>query len=257
MIALIKTYLMEHQIVRIPDLGSFSIGYKEAEIHPILHTFTPPGNYVQFSENPLESDTEFVGFVAQKKGCEWETARKIVSDWVNLLKKELKASSFFEMGSLGKFTQGAVHYEFTPALDPDLSATSYGLPSFTITRNPVPTTENNCDTEREPASPEKSCNPKESSIPDSPASTEKLSGAEESSSPEKSSSLEGTSSHKETSDTPKSTKHKKHIGRKIFIGLAVLFLLCVISLAVFAFLYPISFELKKMEYVHKAEMLFH
>ena len=60
MITHIKNCLIEKQCVCIPMWGKLSIQYKEADIHPILHTFTPPGHYVQFAANGQESDLQFV-----------------------------------------------------------------------------------------------------------------------------------------------------------------------------------------------------
>ncbi|MDD4210047.1 MAG: SPOR domain-containing protein [Bacteroidales bacterium] len=129
--SIIKEYLLKYKKVLINGLGYFEVIYKSAEIHPILHSFDPPGNYVSFSMNEKEFSDEFTKYLADKNKIEFSQAEKSIKEWVNQLKEVMKNHKTYTLGSLGSFSFDAVgKMVFVPSLDADISPESYGLESF-------------------------------------------------------------------------------------------------------------------------------
>jgi len=128
----IKKYIINKGEAGIFRLGTFRLTYKEAEVHPILHEFTPPGRYISFSYDESETGEDFARYLAAETNVGQAEAVDQISRWVDTLKKRLENDRIFEMGQMGKFVMGNVHMEFVPALDPELSPESFGLKSFTL-----------------------------------------------------------------------------------------------------------------------------
>ncbi len=256
MIALIKAYLIENQFAKIPQLGSFSIQYKEAGIHPILHTFTPPGNYVQFTPDPQETDMDFVNYVARKENCDVESARKKIAEWVETLHQSLQTEKKYEMGSLGTFTQGVINPEFTPALDPDISPKSFALPEFTLQQ--PNRTEEKAEPKEQPdgtgkAAADNSIRIEKAVTGSIPTETTEPETVEK----EVTTEISSTTDDSEIAETEEYPRSKRHVGRKIFYTLCILFLLCVIAIGVYAFLRPADFESKKEQCIAQIQNFIH
>lgn len=130
---IIKEYLLKYNKVLINGLGYFEVVYKSAEIHPILHSFDPPGKYVSFSKNEKEYSDDFIKFVANKSNIEFSLAEANIKDWIKQLKENMKKDKTYSLGSLGSFSFDAIgNMVFIPSLDTDISPESYGLESFTF-----------------------------------------------------------------------------------------------------------------------------
>ncbi|HQB19706.1 MAG TPA: SPOR domain-containing protein [Bacteroidales bacterium] len=136
--SIIKTYLIKNKKLTIEGLGVFEVTYKSAEIHPILHTFTAPGEYVVFKKDEKVSSDDFIDFVADMSKITKEEAKDKINKWVAQLKESLKNEKTYQLGSLGSFAFDAVgNLIFNPNLDYDLSPSSYGLENFTFTPDSV------------------------------------------------------------------------------------------------------------------------
>ena len=145
--SIIKEYLLKYKKVLINGLGVFEVVYKSAEIHPILHSFDPPGNYVSFSKNEKEYSDDFIKFVANKSNIEFLQAEKNIKIWVNLVKENMKTQKTYVLGSLGSFSLDAIgNIVFIPSLDTDISPESYGLESFTFIPSSITPKEESNDT---------------------------------------------------------------------------------------------------------------
>ncbi len=130
---IIKNYLIKNKKLTIGGLGVFEVLYQPAEIHPILHTFTPSGEYVLFEKNEKVSSDDFIAFITNNSKISKEEASQKINDWLSQLKESLKKEKQYCLGSLGNFTFDAVgNLTFHPSLDYDISPSSYGLENFTL-----------------------------------------------------------------------------------------------------------------------------
>lgn len=128
----IKEFLINKKKLSIKGFGLFEVVFKSSEIHPILHTFTPPGHYVIFTYQGNESSDELAEYIAQKDKIDPSKAAMRVSQWIDEVKNSLQKDKTYELGSLGSFSFDAVgNIQFNPSLDYDISPESYGLESFT------------------------------------------------------------------------------------------------------------------------------
>jgi nucleoid DNA-binding protein len=128
----IKEILIKNKKLLIKGLGTFEVVYKSSEIHPILHTFSTPGQYVVFSFNEQESSNELAEYIALKDKVELSEAEKFVGKWLDDLKNTIKIEKEYDLGTLGVFSIDAVgKIQFIPALDYDISPESFGMENFT------------------------------------------------------------------------------------------------------------------------------
>lgn len=145
--SIIKEYLLENKKILINGLGFFDIVYKSAKIHPILHTFDPPGNYVEFTKSEKETSDEFVKYVAGKEKITEIQAEEKINSWVTDLKETMKNEKFYTLGTLGEFSLDAIgNMVFIPTLDTDISPESYGLEQFTFAPTTLTKNEESSDT---------------------------------------------------------------------------------------------------------------
>lgn len=128
----IKEYLLRHKKLQINNFGTFEVVYMPSEIHPILHTFTVPGNYVIFTGNENTHGDEFTAFVASQEKIPEDEANKRTGEWISKLRKSIEAKEDYTLSTLGKFFINAMgKIEFAPSLDTDISPESFGLENFT------------------------------------------------------------------------------------------------------------------------------
>jgi len=129
----IKEYLLQHQKLWVNNFGFFEVVYKSAEIHPVLHTVTVPGNYVVFSENMVTDTKEFSDFVASKECITVENANERIAEWVKNVKDTISLKKEYSLSTIGKFIANAMEkIEFISSLDMDISPESFGMEEFTI-----------------------------------------------------------------------------------------------------------------------------
>lgn len=132
MIAQVKNYLLQNKSLKIKGFGELSVVYMKAGIHPILHTFTTPGNYLQFKAGESESDVGFADYISREdRVSNFEAIRKI-EDWVEELKSSVNEKGEYVLGSMGSFVKGINGIEFRPVLDPDFSPESFGFKDFDL-----------------------------------------------------------------------------------------------------------------------------
>ena len=128
----IKKYLLAHQKVQVNGLGLFEIVYKSAQIQPVLHTVSIPGNYVVFSENTVTDTTELSHFVASQEHITVEEATNRILQFVENVKDTINQKKEYPL-SFGTFLINAMgKMEFISSLDTDISPESFGLEDFTV-----------------------------------------------------------------------------------------------------------------------------
>lgn len=131
---LVKSYLLKHSQVSIQGMGEWKVTYEPSHIHPVLQTFTVPGNYVHFTLNEgVITTPEFIAEAARTWQVSAEEAEAKVNAWVQEVKDTLSRHSVYEWGSMGRMVNNGIgKMEFEPAMDPDFSPESFGLENFEI-----------------------------------------------------------------------------------------------------------------------------
>ena len=129
----IKEYLLQNKKLTIGNFGTFEVVYKPSQIHPILHTFTVPGNYVVFTEDAIMLGDEFVDYVSKQENITKEEAANLINLWIVEIRETIASKKEYSLSTLGKFVLNAMNkIEFVPSLDTDISPESLGLEDFTV-----------------------------------------------------------------------------------------------------------------------------
>ena len=247
-ITYLKKYILENRQVKICRLGRFELEYREAEVHPILKEFTPPGHYLSFTPDDKEEGAEFTQYVASESHIDMAEAAEQVAGWVESVKTALETERQYSLGSMGKFVMGNIRMEFVPALDPELSPDSFGFNSFSLRGDdkaePKKRDSEPVKAEPEPEKPEVKPEPEQKPEPEKkPVAAETADTAD-------------TFGGMSLTDTT-SPATKRHVGRTIFYILLILLLLCIIAMGVYALFRPVEFVEKKDYCVSKVTSLFH
>lgn len=258
-ITYLKKYILENRQVKICRLGRFELEYREAEVHPILKEFTPPGHYLSFTPDDKEEGAEFTQYVASESHVDMAEAAEQVAGWVESVKTALETERQYSLGSMGKFVMGNIRMEFVPALDPELSPDSFGFNSFSLRgddkaepkkRDPEPV---KAEPEPEQEKPEVKPEPEEKQ---KPAVADTMDTADTTDTADTADTADAADTFIPAADSTPSAP-KRHVGRTIFYILLILLLLCIIAMGVYALLRPVEFVEKKDYCVSKVASLFH
>ncbi|MBO7624217.1 MAG: hypothetical protein J6S82_02800, partial [Bacteroidales bacterium] len=84
--------------MKIYRLGTFELLYREAEVHPILKEFTPPGHYLSFTPDESEEGAEFIRYIAAEIGTDQAAAVEKVAQWVETVKHALEREKRYDLG---------------------------------------------------------------------------------------------------------------------------------------------------------------
>lgn len=257
MITYIKEYILENKSVAIRGLGRLELAYREAEIHPICQDFTPPGKYLSFHADENESGEEFCSYVAGKADVSPEEAQQRIVRWVEEVNAALEAGGKYELGSMGRFVRGNVGLNFEPALDPEFSAESFGLNTFSLREERKELFEQKTETQPQPEiepepQPVKKVEPQ--AVKETIAETK----------PEAETELEAETEPAVQEEMKEETgtvvlrweKPKRHVGKIICYTLLIFLLCTVIAAGVYAVLRPDEFVQKKDYCISRVTSLF-
>lgn len=129
----ISDLLLEHDCVIIPGFGGFICNYKPAEIHPILHTVSPPSKAISFNRNLKSNDGLLINFIAKGSNVSFLEAAEVVNTWVKSSMGLLKKGEEVLLRKIGK-----LHHDIEGNLlfEPDESTnylkSSFGLRTLTV-----------------------------------------------------------------------------------------------------------------------------
>ncbi len=129
----ISNLLLEHDCVVIPGFGGFICNYKPAEIHPILHTVSPPSKAISFNRNLKSNDGLLINFIAESGKVSFVEAAEVVNTWVRSSMSLLKKNEEVLLRKIGK-----LHYDIENNLlfEPDESTnylkSSFGLRTLAV-----------------------------------------------------------------------------------------------------------------------------
>jgi len=129
----IKELILLKEGVILPGLGGFVTQYHPAEIQKSSNTFAPPSIELSFDTRMVTDNGLLISHIARKKRLSEEDARKIVSDYVERIKKEIQEKGSVlieEVGTLSRGTGG--NLSFRAASDKNYNVRSFGLPAIEI-----------------------------------------------------------------------------------------------------------------------------
>lgn len=262
MIKHIRNYILENKRVTIRGLGTLELRFREAEIHPICQDFAPPGKYLSFSAGENEGGDDFSVYVAEKAKVSLENARQLLEQWVETVNAALQSDGKYELDGMGCFVRGNVGLDFEPALDPELSADSFGLPAFSLREErttlfgqkeenaPQAEPVQIITEEAKMESKETVEESKEKMAEDVAEESEKREEAE------KETTEETVQTEVKEDSTSQPEKPQKHVGRIIFYVLLILLLCVIIAAGVYAILRPDDFVQKKDYCISRVTSLF-
>lgn len=125
--------LLEHDCVIIPGFGGFICNYKPAEIHPILHTVSPPSKSISFNRNLKSNDGLLINFIAERGNVSFTEAGEMVNTWVKSSLNLLKKGEDVLLRKIGK-----LHHDiegnllFAPDETTNYLKSSFGLRTITV-----------------------------------------------------------------------------------------------------------------------------
>jgi len=127
----ISELLFDHDCVILPGLGGFITNYSPANIHPVLHRFSPPAKDILFNTNLKNSDGLLVNYLSQKQNISFEEANHIVQQFVNNCLDQLNNRQNISLHGIGTLWLSVEKkIQFTPEKKINYLNSSYGLTSF-------------------------------------------------------------------------------------------------------------------------------
>lgn len=132
----INELLFEHDCVIVPGFGGFICNYQPAEIHPILHTISPPAKKVAFNRNLQANDGLLVNYIALAEDMSYDSAYELVQTWVSATSYMLAKNKELLLSNIGTLQNNHENnLQFEPTGDINYLKSSFGLK--TITAEPV------------------------------------------------------------------------------------------------------------------------
>ena len=124
--------LYEHDCVIVPDLGGFIAKYTPAQIHPVLHTFSPAARSIAFNAALRQNDGLLAHAIANEMRIPYNEALDIIAREVGDLKKNLNNNQNLHLPKIGSlFLDKERNIQFNPDLSVNYLNDSFGLTSFT------------------------------------------------------------------------------------------------------------------------------
>ncbi len=127
----LKELLFQHDCVILPEFGGFVANYRSAGIEKNKSSFSPPSKAISFNKNLTQNDGLLISYVSAQKGIGYVDAKRIVTDFVNEVKKKLDKGKKVTLDAIGTFfydKQKNLQFEPDPATNFLLD--SFGLSYF-------------------------------------------------------------------------------------------------------------------------------
>lgn len=132
----ITELLFEHDCVIVPGFGGFICNYQPAEIHPILHTISPPAKKLSFNRSLQANDGLLVNHIAFAEDMSYDAAYELVQTWVSSVSYLLAKNKELLLNNIGTLHHNYENsLQFEPAGNINYLKSSFGL--TTITAEPI------------------------------------------------------------------------------------------------------------------------
>lgn len=126
--AYISRLLFEFDCVVVPGFGGFVGNYKSSEIEFATHTIYPPSKTISFNRLLKTNDGTLVNYICTQHGLSYESANRLVENWVALSNNMLKQGEVIylqKIGNLSNDIEGNI--QFTPDTTVNYLKSSFGL----------------------------------------------------------------------------------------------------------------------------------
>ena len=129
----IRELLFQYDCVVIPNFGGFICSFSPAKIHPVQHTFYPPGKKISFNRMLVMNDGLLAHYIAVKENLMYDQSMDLITNEVNRWKEELHEGRQLAFDGIGKFfLDESGNLQFQQELKTNFLSDSYGLSSFQV-----------------------------------------------------------------------------------------------------------------------------
>ncbi|MEI6059767.1 MAG: SPOR domain-containing protein [Bacteroidota bacterium] len=127
----IAELLYHHECVIVPGLGGFIKAYSPAQILHSTHEFSPPSGKIAFNGGLSANDGILANHLATSENTSYREALYEVKLWAGKCQETLKQGKNITLEGIGVlFLNASGKIEFTPSLEINFNADSFGLPVF-------------------------------------------------------------------------------------------------------------------------------
>jgi len=127
----IADLLYHHECVIVPGLGGFIKAYNPAQILHATHEFLPPSVRIAFNGGLASNDGILLNHITTTENTSYREAGYEIKKWVEACHNTLKNDGKVELEGIGSlFINASGKIEFTPSMQVNFNADSYGLPTF-------------------------------------------------------------------------------------------------------------------------------
>jgi nucleoid DNA-binding protein len=128
----ISELLYRHDCVIVPGFGGFVSNPVPTFIHPVSHTFTPPGKDIMFNSALITNDGILANHIAAKENITYAHALHEIHNFVAEIKTTLQNHKKIGITKVGTiFLDEQMNYNFQPDKDANYTLSSFGLSGFT------------------------------------------------------------------------------------------------------------------------------
>ncbi len=124
----ISHLLYYHDCVIIPGFGGFVCSYRQAQIHPVEHTITPPSKAISFNINLRSNDGLLANHVAKTAAIPYHQALEYIDNWVAASTALLESEKELKLPQVGRIIQDVEGgWQYEPDYTVNYLVTSFGL----------------------------------------------------------------------------------------------------------------------------------
>ena len=129
----IADLLYHHECVIVPGLGGFLKAYNPAQIQHATREFRPPSGTVAFNAGLSGNDGQLANYIASIENISYREALYGIKLWVEKCSDAVKKGDKVVLDGIGElFENTSGKLEFSPSMQVNFYADSYGLPVFHI-----------------------------------------------------------------------------------------------------------------------------
>lgn len=132
----LEEFIMEHDRLLVPGLGSFTAGLQAATISDNGFTINPPYRKLDFiygEDLGIGENEQYDFLYSQKEKMELEKVREELAEIVSEIKREVEANSLVELPGLGKLRSlGDGHLFFVMDKDSQIYPEGFALSSVSL-----------------------------------------------------------------------------------------------------------------------------
>lgn len=127
----IADLLYHHECVIVPGLGGFIKAYRPAQILHASHEFRPPSGTIAFNAGLSGNDGQLAHYIASVENISYREALHKIKLWVEKSLNAVKKGDKVILEGIGTlFDNTSGKLEFSPSLQINFNADSFGLPVF-------------------------------------------------------------------------------------------------------------------------------